>query len=159
MAAKGLPLYERVMEDGAGLLKKEFIEHLRGAANNSEEIRAVVTKHIREVTTVFLQVFEEKKLNDLLLKSDMYELIAEITRLRILLKPEPKNDGELYDQHVNMLRLLALCKQAFSMMYSEQELERLIKQDQIDKTKFIYWDSLGIPQAVFSSIFFDFKEG
>lgn len=126
MSIEDTPFYNRMMADGKGLLREEFIKYLRGVEAGSVEQHQSTTKHIRQVIVMYLQTFEENDFRRLLLREEVVDLAAEINRLRILLKPEPRSDGELYDQHVHLLRLISISKQACITLDAETELQQRI---------------------------------
>lgn len=129
---------DRMMSDVNGSYKKEFLEYMGAMKRESTTTHDKVVRDFRRTTAIFLLQYEDRIFQDILNKIDLQDLLFEINRLRSLLKPEPKNDAELYDQHVCMIRLVSLSRSTFALAEAEDRLQLQILLGKMKAHSFIY---------------------
>ncbi len=129
---------DRMMLDGHGLLKDEFLEYMRVTKQESQTTYDRYIQNFRRTAAAFILQYEDRIFKDILDKIDLMDLLNEINRLRVLLKEEPKNDHELYEQHVYMLRLISLSRSTFALAEAEDRLQLQILLGKLKKDTFIF---------------------
>lgn len=111
-----------IMTDTSGEYKEDFIRMMceRMIEDQQAHLKVVdaMTKNIRR----FLQVYFREDVVQFLEEEDHGDLIAEMNRLSLLLVGVPRNDAELYDKHIAMLRLTSLLTSAITLVKVERQL-------------------------------------
>lgn len=138
MSAGEKPFSERLMQDGKGAMREEFLEYMNDLREESEEKCKDFVKILRNITESFLAEFDKEKIRRTLGTMDSVDLLDEIDLLHAQVVIMPRNDSELYDCHVNTIRLVELVKVMIITNEAEEELKRRILLNRLDWHKFVF---------------------
>jgi len=126
------------MTDGAGVYKSEFLILMRAVLAESQEKHADIVNSFRAAVLEFLAEYRRAIGVINITQEDFGDFLNEMEKLASVLEKEPRNDGEVYDQRVAMVRLGGLIKTTLDYAVVESDLKRRIRLGKFDSRKFIF---------------------
>lgn len=133
-----LPLKKRIMKDGAGRLRKEFLELMEGIREDSLERYQDIVTDLRAVTRTLFQSYKYDRKSLKLRPEELGDILIEMDALAERLRDDPKDDSDIYDQHVVMLRLISLVEFGLIADAVERQLHKQVLKGSLNKNDFIY---------------------